>query len=401
MAGTILLCAGGTGGHLFPAEALALVLEARGWQIELATDHRAVGYGGNFPAEATHIVPSATFSGRGIPARIGAVLKLASGFFSAFGMVGRVKPAAVVGFGGYPTVPPVLAARYRGVPTIIHDQNAVLGRANRFLAPRVTKIAVGSPALKLPARLEAKAVPTGNPVRVAVRDAARRPYPALAANGPLDLLVFGGSQGARFLSEIVPAAIGQLPPELRGRLRLVQQCRPEDLGAVEATYRRLNVTAELAPFFRNLPDHIARSHLVISRSGASTVAELAVIGRPAILIPLPGAIDQDQMANARTLADIGGAWLVDERGLTPEALAAELSGLMSAPERLQAAAAAAAGKGQADGAEKLADLVEAVARKEPAVPATTRRRPVQRRNPPPRGGALRLVAQSVDQEKRP
>jgi UDP-N-acetylglucosamine--N-acetylmuramyl-(pentapeptide) pyrophosphoryl-undecaprenol N-acetylglucosamine transferase len=361
MAGTVLLCAGGTGGHLFPAEAAAKALIARGWRVELATDHRAKGYGGEFPAEAIHIVPSATPSGRGIAGKASAALKLGGGLVRALGLVGRVEPTVAVGFGGYPTVPPILAARLRGVPTIVHDQNAVLGRANRFLAPRVTRIATATAALRLPPELAAKAVLTGNPVRPAVRDAARMQYPALEGGGALRLLVFGGSQGARFLSDVVPEAISRLRPELRGRIILVQQCRPEDMERVDAMYRSLNLEVRLAPFFSNLPALIAESHLVVSRAGASTVSELAVIGRPAIMIPLPGAIDQDQRANAQTLVSAGGGWMLDERTLDARSLAAELGALLDDPSRLRRAAAASRAAGVDDGAERLADLVEEVA----------------------------------------
>lgn len=361
MAGTVLLCAGGTGGHLFPAEAAAKALIARGWRVELATDHRAKGYGGEFPAAAIHIVPSATPSGRGIAGKASAALKLGGGLVRAFGILGRVKPDVAVGFGGYPTVPPILAARMRGVPTIVHDQNAVLGRANRFLASRVTKIATATAALKLPRELAAKAVLTGNPVRPAVRDAARVPYPVLEDGGALRLLVFGGSQGARFLSDVVPEAISRLRPELRGRLMVVQQCRPEDMDRVDAVYRGLNLEVRLAPFFNDLPALVAGSHLVVSRAGASTVSELAVIGRPAIMIPLPGAIDQDQRANAQTLVSAGGGWMLDERTLDARSLAAELGALLDDPSRLRRAAAASRAAGVDDGAERLADLVEEVA----------------------------------------
>ncbi|MCW5718439.1 MAG: undecaprenyldiphospho-muramoylpentapeptide beta-N-acetylglucosaminyltransferase [Bauldia sp.] len=362
MTRTVLLCAGGTGGHLFPAEAAAKALIARGWRVELATDHRARGYGAEFPAEAIHIVPSATPSGRGIAGKASAALKLGGGLVRALRLIGRVKPTVAVGFGGYPTVPPILAARMRGVPTIVHDQNAVLGRANRFLASRVTRIATATTALKLSPDLAAKAVLTGNPVRPAVRDAARVPYPALDDGGALRLLVFGGSQGARFLSDVVPEAVSRLRPELRGRLMLVQQCRPEDMDRVDAIYRGLNLEVRLAPFFNNLPALIAESHLVLSRAGASTVSELAVIGRPAIMIPLPGAIDQDQRANAQTLVTAGGGWMLDERTLDGRSLAAELGALLEDPSRLRRAAAASKAAGVDDGAERLADLVEEVAR---------------------------------------
>ncbi len=360
MAGTILICAGGTGGHLFPAEAVARVLAERGWRIELVTDHRTRDYGGDFPAAETHIVSSATPSGRGLAGKAGAALKLSGGTLRALRLFGRIKPAAAVGFGGYPTVPPILAARLRGVPTIIHDQNAVLGRANRLLARFADRIATASKALQLPERHAAKAVLTGNPVRPAVRN-AKSAYRPPEPDGPIRIAVFGGSQGARFLSRIVPAAIGILRPELIARLRITQQCRPEDLAEVEAEYRRIGAKAKLATFFANLPAIIADSHLVISRSGATTVAELGVIGRPAILIPLPGSIDQDQRANAAILADAGGGWALDERTLDAPEMATVMTDLFDHPEKLATAAAGAARTGVADCAERLADLIEEVA----------------------------------------
>jgi UDP-N-acetylglucosamine--N-acetylmuramyl-(pentapeptide) pyrophosphoryl-undecaprenol N-acetylglucosamine transferase len=362
MARTILLCAGGTGGHLFPAEAVASVLEERGWRVELATDRRARDYGGDFPASAIHIVPSATPAGRGIVGKMGAAVKLCWGFLRALALVGRMRPAAAAGFGGYPTVPPILAGKFLGVPTIIHDQNAVLGRANKLLARYAKRIATASRVLVLPQKLAAKVELTGNPVRPAVRDAAKTAYQAPEPEGPIRLLVFGGSQGARFLSEIVPKAVAKLRPDLLGRLTIVQQCRPEDLGEVESLYRGLGVEAECATFFANLPAIMARSHLVISRSGATTVSELGVIGRPAILVPLPGAIDQDQRANAETLGAVGGAWVYEEKTLGVRQLAAEMTDLFDHPEKLAGAAAAASGTAVADGAERLADLIESVAR---------------------------------------
>lgn len=363
MAQTILLCAGGTGGHLFPAEAVASVLEARGWRVELATDRRATEYGKAFPAAAIHIVPSATPSGRGILGKTKAALQLGGGLLRAFFLIGRVKPIVAAGFGGYPTVPPIMAAKLRGVPTIIHEQNAVMGRANRLLARRATRIATASPALKLPSGWEAKVVQTGNPIRPAVADAASIPYRPPEAGGPIRLVVFGGSQGARYFSEVMPAALRKLRPDLVGRLRLVQQCRPEDIDEVTKLYRSVGIEAETASFFTNLPSIIASSHLVVSRSGATTVSELAVIGRPAILVPLPGAIDQDQKLNAETLAAAGGAWMYEERSLGPRQLAERLTELFDNPDKLADAAAAARTIAISDGAERLADLVEQVARK--------------------------------------
>jgi UDP-N-acetylglucosamine--N-acetylmuramyl-(pentapeptide) pyrophosphoryl-undecaprenol N-acetylglucosamine transferase len=359
-AGTILLCAGGTGGHLFPAEALALALKARGWRIHLATDHRVESYGQDFPAAEIHLIPSATLARAPVRAARG-LLRLARGLIAARRLIKALQPAAAVGFGGYPTLPPMLAASRAGVPTVIHDQNAVLGRANRFLASRVTAIATSFAKVGGADRWRSRMVETGNPVRPPVRQAALIPYPRRQPSDLFNLLVFGGSQGARFMSELVPAAIAELPEAMRARLRVVQQCRPEDLDRVAGRYREMSVAADLQPFFRDLPARIAASHLVVSRSGASTVAELAVIGRAAIMVPLPHALDQDQKANADVLARAGGGWTVEQRQMTPGRLAGDLGELMAKPEQLATAAEAARRVGRPDAAERLADLVVRVA----------------------------------------
>jgi UDP-N-acetylglucosamine--N-acetylmuramyl-(pentapeptide) pyrophosphoryl-undecaprenol N-acetylglucosamine transferase len=358
----VLLAAGGTGGHLFPAEALAVALGERGVAVDLATDERASRYGGKFPARATHVIPSETYRGRDplAVARTSAILGL--GLLKAWLLLGRLRPAAVIGFGGYPTIPPVLAATLRRIPSLIHEQNAVIGRANRLLAPRVTAIAAGFPrATDSDPRLKAKTTLTGNPVRPAVRAAASVPYAAPTPAGPLRLLVFGGSQGARIFADIVPPAVARLDAALRARLSIVQQAREEDLSRVRQTYASLSVAAEVAPFFLDLPARIAASDLVVSRAGASTVAELSVIGRPAILVPLPHALDQDQLANATVLMQAGGALLLPQDELSPERLAGELSALAGDPARLAAIAAAARSVGRADAAGRLANLVLEVA----------------------------------------
>lgn len=356
----VLLAAGGTGGHLFPAEALASALDRRGTKVHLATDHRAARYGGAFAEDAIHIVSSATLRGRNPLAVSRTAALLGIGVFQAFALVGRLRPAAVIGFGGYPTIPPVLAAAWRGVPSLIHDANAVIGRANRFLAPRVSAIATTFPdVFRNEPALAGKATLTGNPVRPAVVAAAATPYAAEAK--PVRLLVFGGSQGARIMADIVPAAIGLLDPSVRGLLAIVQQAREEDLGRVRDAYAGFGVAAEVAPFFSDLPARMAASHLVISRSGASTVAELAAIGRPAILVPLPHALDQDQFANAGVLEQAGGALRIAQNTFTPRRLADEIAALAAAPARLQAMAAAARSVGRLDAADRLADLVLKVA----------------------------------------
>jgi UDP-N-acetylglucosamine--N-acetylmuramyl-(pentapeptide) pyrophosphoryl-undecaprenol N-acetylglucosamine transferase len=356
----ILLCAGGTGGHLFPAEALAVALAKRGAVVELATDTRAAHF--KFPARAVHLVPSATVRGRNPLSLARTAALLALGTLKAYSLIGRIRPAVVVGFGGYPTVPPLFAASLRGVPTVLHEQNGVMGRANRLLAPRVTTIATSFRALaNLDVGLQPKVAFTGNPVRAQVIDAASSAYAAPAAGGPLRLVVFGGSQGAHVMAEIVPAAIAQLAPELRTRLAVVQQARAEDVASVRGTYAKLGVAAECAPFFSDLPQRVAQAHLVVSRSGASTVAELAAIGRPAILVPLPHALDQDQFANAGVLAQAGAAIRIEQREFTPQRLAAEIAALAAHPARLVRMAQAAKSAGTLDGAERLADLVIKVA----------------------------------------
>ncbi len=359
--GLVLLSAGGTGGHLFPAQALAEVLIARGWRVDLVTDERGDRYGGKFPAQEMHIIPAATVRGGNVLSYAKTMAVLGVGVVRAWFLTGRLKPRVVVGFGGYPTVSPVIAASLRGVKTVIHDQNAVMGRANRMLADRVDIVATSFPKVHmLGERNAAKAVRTGAPVRAAVIEAAS-PYVAPEPGGEFRLLVFGGSQGARIFSDVVPGAIARLDEAHRGRLKLVQQCREEDMERVRAGYEAIGVDAELAPFFGDLPRRIADAHLVVSRSGASTVAELAVIGRPGILVPLPHAIDNDQLLNATALAQAKGGWLMPQPSFTPHRLAEELTTRMDNPAMLSAAAEAAKAVGNPRAAETLADVVEALA----------------------------------------
>lgn len=355
-----LLAAGGTGGHLFPAEALASALTARGFRVDLVTDDRAAAYANKFPAGEVHIVSADTLRG-GNPFRLLLTfLRLGIGTLRSIFLLLKLKPKAVIGFGGYPTLPPLFAARLLFIPTIIHDANAVMGRANKLISKFSTAIAVGYPRTA-DASLEYKTTHTGNPVRPIVAAAAREDYPPLSETSPLYLVVFGGSQGARVMSEVVPGAIGMLDEKLRARLNVVQQSREEDLPEAQAIYRRLGINAELASFFSDLPSKIAKSHLVIGRSGASTVSELAAIGRPAILVPLPHSIDQDQLANASSLVAAGGAVLIRQAEFTSSRLAAELTTLFTDLPRLPLMAKAAKGAGRIDAAERLADLAVKVA----------------------------------------
>jgi UDP-N-acetylglucosamine--N-acetylmuramyl-(pentapeptide) pyrophosphoryl-undecaprenol N-acetylglucosamine transferase len=358
----VLVAAGGTGGHLFPAEALSVALERRGVGVDLTTDERATRYGGKFPARAVHVIPSATLRGRDPLSLAKTAGLLALGLGRSLQLLGRINPAAVVGFGGYPTVPPVLAATLRRIPTIIHDANAVIGRANRLLAPRVTAIATSFPdVLAAETKLARKTICIGNPVRPAVVTAARTAFSPPDPAQSFRLVVFGGSQGARVMADIVPPAIERLEPALWARLSIAQQARDEDVARVKGAYARLNVTAEVAPFFSDLPARMAGSHLIISRAGASTVAELAAIGRPAILVPLPHALDQDQRANATMLEKAGGAIRLDQLEFTPDRLAVEISALAAEPTRLSAMAQAARSIGVLDAADRLAKLVLEVA----------------------------------------
>jgi UDP-N-acetylglucosamine--N-acetylmuramyl-(pentapeptide) pyrophosphoryl-undecaprenol N-acetylglucosamine transferase len=358
----ILLAAGGTGGHLFPAEALGVELIRRGHRVRLVTDARALRYTGLFTRETIDVVPSETVRGR-TPwslARTGALLT--AGTLVALNLMRRTKPAAVIGFGGYPTVPPLLAARVFGVPTLVHEANAVLGRANRFLSSRVSAIATSLPGvLDRDPALAGKTTTVGTPMRPAILAAAAVKFAVPEPSGPLRLLVVGGSQGARVMADIVPGAIERLEPSLWNRLVLTQQVREEDMARVRAIYDRLKINAELAPFFVDLPARLASSHLVVSRSGAGTVAELGAIGRPSILVPLPGSIDQDQFANAGVLAAVNGAVRIAQADFTPDRLAAEISQLAAEPGRLTAMATSARGVGRLDAAERLADLVAKVA----------------------------------------
>jgi UDP-N-acetylglucosamine--N-acetylmuramyl-(pentapeptide) pyrophosphoryl-undecaprenol N-acetylglucosamine transferase len=354
----ILLSAGGTGGHLFPAESLANALKGAGARVALATDKRVGAIAGSFPADEVIEIPSATPSGRSLLRKASAAFMLGLGVAKAVPAIRRLRPAAVVGFGGYPTVPPVIAAAMLGLPTIIHEQNGVMGRANRLLARRASMIATGFPNVRgIPTGARGRIVHTGNPVRPAVLDAAHYGYPPLLKGGKLRLLVFGGSQGARVMSDVVPAAIERLPKEFYPQLVIAQQAREEDLLRVRSHYARLLVNVEVQPFFKDMPRRIADAHLVIARSGASTVAELSVIGRPAILVPLPGALDQDQAANAQALAEIDAAVVMPQTEFTPDNLARVIRDLFDNPDRLTRAAAAAKSASITDAAERLAQAV--------------------------------------------
>ena len=354
-----VLSAGGTGGHLFPAEALAHALIARGHEVHLATEERASRFAGSFPAAKVHAIPSATFGSKNPLALARSGLTLWRGFRAARRMLAEVRPAAVIGFGGYPTLPPLIAASGT-FPTMIHEANGVMGRANKLLASRVDAIAGGFLAIEGPHA--GKVTRTGNPVRPAVIEAAATPYAPSGGGEAFNLLVFGGSQGAAYFGEAVPAAVAILDDELRRRLRIVQQARAEDEGAVREAYAGLGIDAHVAPFFNDLAERMGAAHLVVSRSGASTVSEVSTVGRPSILVPYPYALDHDQAANAAALQSEGGATLVPQSDLTAERLSGMLADAMREPGRMAEMAASARAVGHADAAEKLADMAEAIAR---------------------------------------
>ena len=329
----------------------------RGYRLVLVTDRRGSAYSGLLGDLETYRIRAAGISGRGLTARISAVFQLGLGWLQARRLLKRLRPRAVAGFGGYPSVPTVVAASQLHCKTIIHEQNAVLGRANRVLAPYAARIATGfEKTAMLRERDQARAVHTGNPVRPEVIEAAT-PYHAPDDAGPIEILVIGGSQGATVFSEIVPAALAALPGSLRGRLRVTQQCREDGLARVRAAYEEIGIPAELASFFHDIPARLARAHLVIGRSGASTVAELAATGRPAIMIPYPHAIDNHQRENAARLCDAGGGWLIPQEDATPDTLSALIRALLESPDKLQRAAECALRIGVTDAAERLADLV--------------------------------------------
>jgi UDP-N-acetylglucosamine--N-acetylmuramyl-(pentapeptide) pyrophosphoryl-undecaprenol N-acetylglucosamine transferase len=357
----IVIAAGGTGGHLFPAEALAAELLARGERVALMTDARSAAFDSPAFANAERFVlKGAGLSGRGLRRAVTGAVALAAGVAQARARLAALDAAAVVGFGGYPSFPPLAAARlmrHAARPvTVLHEQNAVLGRANRVLARGADALALSFAATThVPS--SARAVVVGNPVRPALAALAGQPYPVPPEGGALRLLVLGGSLGARVFADVVPAAAAALPEALRGRLLVSQQCRPEDLLRVREAYAQAGVPADLAAFFPDVAGRLATAHLVVARAGASTVAELACAGRPSILVPLPHAIDDHQSANARALADAGAAILLPQPQLTAEALRDRLAAWLGDPAARAAAAAAAATLARPDAARRLADLV--------------------------------------------
>ncbi|HEX5453298.1 MAG TPA: undecaprenyldiphospho-muramoylpentapeptide beta-N-acetylglucosaminyltransferase [Stellaceae bacterium] len=355
-----VLAAGGTGGHLFPAQALADRLVARGTLVYLATDRRTEGFARSLPSVEIRRIRAGRFGGGPIRSACG-LAEMALGLVQAPFLLRRLAPDAVIGFGGYPSVPTMLAAARLGYPTVIHEQNAVLGRANRLLAPRARRIATGFPETAgLRAGERGRAVHTGNPVRPAIRAVAGSPYQPPAPGRSIELLILGGSQGARIFADVVPPALAALAADLRGALRVSQQARPEDRERVAAQLREGGIAAEVESFFDDVPERLARAQLVVCRSGASTIAELAAAGRPAVLVPYPHAADDHQTANARAFTASGAGWLVPQAGLDAAALTRLLAERLADGAGLAQAAARARAFAPDDAAERLADLVLAL-----------------------------------------
>jgi len=359
---SFILAAGGTGGHMVPAHALAGELIARGHQVALITDDRGARIPGLFDGVPVHIMPAGRVAG-GPLGWLKAWLGIRAGRKMARRLYTEVEPTAVIGFGGYPALPALLAALDAGVKTAVHEQNAVLGRVNRLLAGRVDAIATAYPDVqRLKPAYASKAHLVGNPVRDVVIEIGRAPFPVPVGDTPIRLLVTGGSQGATILSTVVPDSVARLGAGLRARLHIVQQCRPEDIDAVRARYADIGVEARLDTYLTDLPTELSLAHLVVARAGASTIAELTVAGRPAILVPLPSAMDDHQTANAREMAMRGGAQTIAQTDFTPERLARALTEWLGDNEALIAAAAHAKACGRPNATRDLADLVESLGR---------------------------------------
>ena len=355
----LLIAAGGTGGHMFPAQALAEAMVAKGWRVRLSTDARGARYAGGFPDQVERVVlSSATFARGGVLAKLVAPLRIAGGVISAIWQFRRDRPSVVVGFGGYPTIPALSAAWVLRLPRMIHEQNGVLGRVNKVFAPRVQIVACGTWPTELPDGVVGE--PVGNPVRGAVLDRAAAPY-IPPGDYPMDLLVIGGSQGARVLSDAVPAAMAVLPDGLRALLRVAHQARAEDHHRVVAAYAAAGIQAEVQPFFADVPRRLSEAQLVISRSGASSVADISVIGRPSILIPYAAATGDHQSANARGLVAAGGAVLMPEVGLDAARLSGDIAAILTEPDRAEKMARAALSQGRPDATARLTALVETLA----------------------------------------
>ncbi|MEL7253527.1 MAG: undecaprenyldiphospho-muramoylpentapeptide beta-N-acetylglucosaminyltransferase [Pseudomonadota bacterium] len=358
----LIIAAGGTGGHMFPAQSLAEVMLRRGWRVKLSTDARGARYCGGFPHSVqVEQVASATFARGGLANKVVAPFHILGGILGATLRMRGEKPDAVVGFGGYPTIPALAAAWVLRRPRMIHEQNGVLGRVNQVFAKRVDRVACGTWPTTLPEG--AQGVHVGNPVRAAVLEKAQAAY-IPPGDYPMSVLVIGGSQGAKALSDLVPEALSMLPGEILANLRVSHQARDEDMERVQEFYARHGIAAEVQPFFRDVPRRLSEAQLVISRAGASSVADISVVGRPSVLIPFPHATADHQTANARGLEEAGAAVVVQESALTAAGLSEQVAGILGAPDRAAAMADAALSVAKPDAPQVLADMVEALALKQ-------------------------------------
>jgi UDP-N-acetylglucosamine--N-acetylmuramyl-(pentapeptide) pyrophosphoryl-undecaprenol N-acetylglucosamine transferase len=351
----LVIAAGGTGGHMFPAQALAEEMLNRGWRVKLATDERGARYAGGFPeAVERTVLPSGSFSQGELKDRAAVPFKIVSGVWGAIQSMRSDRPACVAGFGGYPTIPAMTAATLLKIPRLIHEQNGVLGRVNKLFVSRVNAVACGTWPTELPPGTEAFHI--GNPVRAGIRQRENAPYIS-PGDWPMNLLVIGGSQGASVFSEVVPQAVGALPERLRDNLTIQHQARTSDIDAVTEAYALAGVRAEIKPFFDDIDERLVKAQLVISRAGASSIADISVIGRPSILIPYPYATNDHQTANAKGLVDAGGAFVIDEATLSPEKLAGYIEAIVGEPQGANAMVKAAVSYARPAATEMLADLV--------------------------------------------
>jgi UDP-N-acetylglucosamine--N-acetylmuramyl-(pentapeptide) pyrophosphoryl-undecaprenol N-acetylglucosamine transferase len=372
-AGHIILAAGGTGGHMVPAHALSLELQLRGHEVSLITDDRGTAYPGLFNNVPRHVIPAATISLKKPLSWWSGYRTLIDGRGRAERLLDQDKPAAVIGFGGYPSLPAVWAATRLQIPTIIHEQNAVLGRTNRWLAKRVEVIALSArDTRRIPDKAADKTVLTGNPVRADIIALREEAFSDLSEDSIFRVLVLGGSQGAKILSDVVPAALSMLPTNLKRRLQIIQQCRAEDIAYVRNIYAQEAMAADLFTYIEDMAMHLRFSHMVIARAGASTVAEIACAGRPAIFVPLPGATDDHQFYNTREMVKAGGARIIRQNEFTPSELAKQIQKMALTPLALANAAACAASVGLPQAASKLADVVDRLAGKKATGLASSR-----------------------------
>lgn len=359
-ADTVMLCAGGTGGHMFPAMALAHDLVSRGVDVVFLTDSRGQRFLTDVTDMTVHVISSATLP-KGVFGKIKGVLNLGRGYLQSRVLMSKYAPKIVVGFGGYPSLPPMVVAQQKQIPTIIHEQNAVLGKANAYLAPKADRIALSLPDMSSLEEADAvRAVITGNPVRADIAALYADPYKVSDDGAPFHIVVMGGSLGAKVMAQIVPEALASLPSDLKSRLQIIQQCHAEDMADVDVVYKNAGIAAELKPFIEDMPAALRNAHLVIARSGASTVAEVSIAGCPAIYVPYPHHADMQQKVNAEVVSTKGGAWVIEEKDFTQSALASRVESLMRSPESLFRAADAARNCARPEAARKLGNLVVAL-----------------------------------------